>query len=128
MRALSLLSLVFILALAGCGTGDAGPTVTEGALNGNWVTPSGSVGAGKSLVLTSSEGQVAGSGQDFDAQHHVIGNYMIVGTYDSAGINLSMSYDDGSSATFKGNLVGTTTLKGTWTGPNGGQVTLVRAS
>ncbi len=128
MRALSLLSLVFLLAFAGCGTSDVGPTVTEGGLDGNWVTPNGDVGAGKSLVLTSSQGEVEGTGQDFDDQHHIIGNYTIIGTYDSAGINLSMSYGDGSSATFKGNFVGTNTMKGTWTGPNGGQVTLVRAS
>lgn len=86
------------------------------------------MGAGKSLVLTSSQGEVAGTGQDFDDRHQIIGNYTIIGTYNSAGINLSMSYDDGSSATFQGQLVGTNTLKGTWTGPNGGQVTLVRAS
>jgi hypothetical protein len=128
MRALSLLSLVFLLALAGCGTRDVGPTVIEGALDGNWVTPNGDVGAGKSLVLTSSQGQVAGTGQDFDVQHQIIGNYTIIGTYDSAGINLSMAYDDGSSATFRGQFVGTDTVKGTWTGRNGGQVTLVRVS
>src|SRR5512144_319494 len=96
MRALSLLGFVLLLVVAGCGTRDAGgPTVTEGGLDGNWVTPSGDVGPVKSLALTSSQGEVAGAGQDFDAQHQVIGSYTIIGTYDSAGINLSMSYGDG---------------------------------
>lgn len=128
MRALSLLSLVLLLPFAGCGHSAVGPKVTEGALDGNWVTPNGNVGAGKALVLTSSQGQVEGSGQDFDSQHQVIGNYTIIGTYDSGGINLAMSYSDGSSATFKGQFAATDTVKGTWTGPNGGQITLVRAN
>jgi len=125
MKALSLLSLVFLLALAGCSTTAVAP---EGALNGNWVTANVQAGAGKSLMLTSSGTSVSGTGQDFDAQHQVIGNYTITGTYKNSEINLSMSYDGGSSATFKGHFVGTDTMQGTWTGPNGGDLTLVRAN
>ena len=125
MRALPRLCLVLLLAVAGCKTTAVAP---EGALNGTWVWTNTTTLEGKSLQLTSSGSSVTGTGQDLDAQHQVIGSYTISGTYKNAEITLSMSYQDGSSATFSGHFVGTDTVQGTWTGPNGGQITLVRAN
>jgi len=129
MRALSLLSLLFLLGLAGCGGKDAvGPQLPDGVLNGNWVTANFGTGAGKSLVLTSSQGQVAGTGQDYDNQHQVIGSYTINGVRSNNQVSLAMSYNDGSSASFNGEMPDSDTVKGTWTGTNGGDITLVRAN
>ncbi len=125
MRALRGLSLLALIALAGCSTTGVAP---EGALNGTWVTAPVPSGTGKSIDLRSSGTSVTGSGTDYGLQHAVIGTYTVSGTYKSASINLTMAYDDGSTATFSGHFVGTDTVQGTWSGPNGGELTLVRSN
>lgn len=124
MRVSSCLSLLLFLGVAGCTSTTAPPQV---ALDGIWVTGPIPSGGGRSLDLRSSGTNITGSGTDYGLEHVVIGTYTITGTCEGVTVDLTMSYDDGSTATFVGHTVGTDTMQGTWSGHDGGQVALFRS-
>ncbi len=113
MKSIVRLSSALALVLAACSSG----TAPQGALNGTWNTPTVPSGGGIEVQITTSGSSLTGSGTTYGLQHAVLATYSIKGTYKNAVITWTMTYQSGGSGKFRGNLVGSNTIQGTWTPP-----------
>ena len=108
MRLASLLAPLAALALAAC----TGPIA---GLDGSWRTTPVPSGAGIGMSLTTAGSIVTGTGQAEGLVQHPVHSITIAGLREPNGaFRLTLTYDDGSVATYSGQMVGSGQLDGTW--------------
>ena len=103
----------------------SGPTPS---LAGAWRTAPIPSGSGIDLALTSSGPAVSGTGHQYSLQY-LIGGFTVQGRQEIDGtVRLTVTFDNGSRASYVGQLVGTNQLVGTWSaaGPEAVATTFYR--
>lgn len=111
MRLAAFLAPVTILVLAAC----TEPVAPVGGLSGNWRTAAIPSGAGIGMSLTTNGSLVTGTGAEGGLMGRHIASITVLGHADFTGtFSLTLSYDNGTVATYSGQLVGSDQLRGTW--------------
>lgn len=111
MRLASFLAPVTILVVAAC-TEAVAPV---GGLNGSWRTAPIPSGAGIGMSLTTNGSLVTGNGAEGGLMGRHIASITVLGHADFKGtFSLTLTYDNGTAATYSGQLVGSDELHGTW--------------
>jgi hypothetical protein len=103
----------------------SGPT---SSLAGAWRTAPIPSGSGIDLTLTSSGPAVSGTGHQYRLQY-LIGAFTVQGRQEIDGtVRLTVTFENGSRASYVGQLVGTNQLVGTWSaaGPDAVATTFYR--
>ncbi len=108
MRLASFLAPLAALGVAAC----TGPSA---GLEGSWRTAPIPSGAGVGMSLTTAGSVVTGTGQAEGLVRDPIHSVTIAGRREPNGtFRLTLTYDDGTVATYSGQMVGSGELEGTW--------------
>ncbi len=104
------LTSLTVAGLVAC-TQVSGPT---SSLAGAWRTAPIPSGSGIDLALTSSGPAVSGTGHQYSLQY-LIGAFTVQGRQEIDGtVRFTLTFENGSRASYVGQLVGTNQLVGTW--------------
>lgn len=112
MRLASALAPFTILAVAAC---TESPTSASGTLNGSWRTAPIPSGAGISMALVTHGTLVMGTGAEGGLMGRHIASISITGRAQLDVFSLTLTFDDGTVATYTGRFDGPDQLAGTWT-------------
>jgi hypothetical protein len=112
-------TLRFFAALAlaagalGCGADSTGVQTVATHLRGTWAEPNEVPGSSLSMVLTTQDTVVTGTGA-YTNEAGPSGTTTIAGTVAGATINLDVTFDNNHVMHFRGALAGNTKLQGIW--------------
>ena len=106
------LVLLVVAVLTGCGTGGTDGVVNMGSIAGSWLTPMVVPGTNTSLILAANGSRVTGTGSySFEALRS--GTLQVNGTATGVTFDLTLTYDYGPTADYKGQLTDSNHMSGT---------------
>jgi hypothetical protein len=108
-----LAALTLAAGALGCGADSTGVQTVATHLRGTWAVPNEFPGSSLSMVLTTQDTVVTGTGA-YSNEAGPSGTTTVSGTVSGATINLDVTFDTHQVMHFRGALIGSTKLQGIW--------------